>query len=337
MSNANRAARHGTYVVTYDVASRMQTFRASGLSVPRRNDPLFKRFHQRLYTMMEHALPGVAIEAIDMSRLRTEIWKQVEVRVIDLQMQVVLSTCEEITDSHPKSEGLLLNINRLFDTRGKMIGHGPRPGFEPLDKQFDELVRKIAGRSVVLIEDGAFTGGTLRFVLKELDRRGVKVTTIVIGFCKNGSREAVKEVFDGELVIVHPISDLLDWIPDHDFIPFMPNCGRVLGEKTAEGHMPVCKDGMSLAFPYILPFGRTQEWASIPPQSDRELARLCLDTSIALFDRVEKLSKRTITIEGLLRSNPKVSIPVEISAPDTLPILETGIVSFLKQTRQKVG
>lgn len=337
MNTAKGAARRGTYVVTYDVASRTQSFRTGGLSVPRRSDSMFRRFHQRLYKLMEESLPGVAIEAITMDQLRAEIWRRVEIRVTDLHSQAVLSTCLEIADSHPKSEGLLLNINRLFDANGKMIGHGPRPGFDPLDKQLDELVGKIAGRSVVLIEDGAFTGGTLRFVIKELERRGVKLTTIVIGFCKNGSREAVKEVFDGELVIVHPISDLLDWIPDHDFIPFIPNCGRVLGEETPEGFMPVQKNGMSLAFPYILPFGRTQEWASIPPEADQQLAHLCLNASIKLFEKVGRLNGQKMTIGELLRSDPRVSVPIEIGAHWVLPAPETALVDFLLQAKQRVG
>jgi hypothetical protein len=228
---------------------------------------------------------------------------------------------------------LLMNIDRLFNANGKMIGHGPRPGFKCLDKQLDELVGKIAGRSVVLIEDGAFTGGTLRFVLKELEGRGVRITTIVIGFCKNGSREAVKEVFDGELVIVHPISNLLDWIPDHDFVPFVPNCGRVLGEQTHEGFMPVFKDGVSLAYPYILPFGKIEEWASLPIEGARELSKLCLDTSIEIFGQIGQ----KMTIGELLRANPRVSMPIEIAAHGPLVAMDTEIVGFLEQVRKRLG
>lgn len=334
MSNV-QSERHGAYVLTHDVASRIQSLR--GFLVPDQSDPLFAHFHQRLYEIVALALPGIRVEAIDMSQLRAEIWRQVETRVVDLNSQVVLSTCQEISDAHPKSEGLLLNINRLFGTDGKMIGHGPRPGFECLNKQFDELVGKIAGRSVVLIEDGAFTGGTLRFVIQELKDRGVKVTAIVIGFCKNGSREAVKEVFDGELVIIHPISDLLDWIPDHDFIPFIPNCGRVLGEQTSEGLMPVSKDGVSLAYPYILPFGRTEEWASVPADHSLGLSRFCLDTSIKLFERVRTTTGRAITIGELLRGNPKVSMPIEIGFHDVLPGPEMELVSYLAQMRERIG
>ncbi|MBX9723592.1 MAG: phosphoribosyltransferase, partial [Candidatus Obscuribacterales bacterium] len=175
--------RHGTYVVTYDVASRLQAFRLKNVTVPRPNDSLFERFHMSLFGKIQQALPGIAIDTIEMSELRRKIWEQVDSRITDLSQQAVLSTCPEIADSNPKSEGLLLNINRLFNTDGQLIGHGPRPGFESLAKQYDDLAKKIAGRSVVLIEDGAFSGGTLRSVLHELNSRGVTVTAIVIGFC----------------------------------------------------------------------------------------------------------------------------------------------------------
>ncbi len=324
---------HGTYVVTYDVASRIQSFRSKGFHVPNQNDSMFDRFHLRLLETMQDALPGVMIDSIDMSKLRLEIWEQVEGRMVDLNRQAVLSTCPEIADSNPKSEGLLLNVNRLFDKNGQLIGYGPRPGFELLTNQLDKLARKIAGRSVILIEDGAFTGGTLSFVLKELESRGIKVTAIIIGFCCNGSRTVLRKAFSEELVMVHPVTDLVDWIPDHDLIPFIPNCGRVLGEHSMQGYMPIrTVSGFSCAYPYILPFGRIEEWASLPDEGARAVSRLCLDTSIEIFSHVGC----KITIGKLLELNPRVSLPIRIGSHEVLPALDMEIVSFLKQMREKL-
>lgn len=323
----------GTYVVTYDVASRLQSFRVKGFTVPPQNDLLFERFHMCLFQRIQQALPGITIDTIDMSELRRKIWEQVEGRVTDLDQQVVLSTCLEIADSNPKSEGLFLNINRLFNAKGVMIGYGPRPGFDPLSKQLDELTQKIGQRSVVLIEDGAFTGGTLKFVLHELENRDVRVTAIIVGFCCNGSRSAIKEVFGGEIVMVHPIKNLIDWIPDHDLIPFIPNCGRVLGEQTPQGLMPIrTTDGFSCAYPYILPFGRIKEWASLPTEGARDLSRLCLDASIEIFSRVGS----EITIGELLSKNPRVSLPLGINTHGQLPSLDMAIVAFLEQIRKSI-
>jgi len=326
--------RHGTYVVTYDVASRLQAFRPKTLTIPRPDDQLFERFHMGLFQKIQQALPGITIDTIEMSELRRKIWEQVNERITDLDQQVVLSTCPEIADSNPKSEGLLLNINRLFNADGQLIGHGPRPGFDPLTKQFDDLAQKIAGRSVVLIEDGAFSGGTLRSVLHELNSRGITVTAIIIGFCCTRAKFVLGHIFKGELVIVHPIENLLDWIPDHDLIPFIPNCGRVLGESVSHGFMPVrSAEGFSRAYPYILPFGKIEEWASLPIEGAQDLSRLCLDTSIEIFGRVGP----KMTIGELLDKNPRVSMPIEIGANQAKVGLDTEVVSFLEQMRKRLG
>ncbi len=326
--------RHGTYVVTYDVSSRLQAFRPKTLKILRPDDQLFERFHMGLFQKIQQALPGITIDTIEMGELRRKIWEQVEGRVTDLNQQAVLSTCPEIADMNPKSEGLLLNINRLFNTDGQLIGHGPRPGFRPLNKKFDDLVKKIAGRSIVLIEDGAFSGGTLRFVLHELNSRGITVTAIIIGFCCTRAKFVLGHVFKGELVIVHPIENLLDWIPDHDLIPFIPNCGRVLGEVSTNGFMPVrSAEGFSYAYPYILPFGKIEEWASLPIEGARDLSKLCLETSIELFGRVGP----KMTIGELLGANPRVSMPIEIGANLAQVALNTEVIGFLEQIRKRLG
>lgn len=333
MQAIHSVVRHGTYVVTYDVASRLQTFRSGSLDVPHQNHPMFKRFHRLLLEKMKNALPGVNIHTIRMSKVRLKIWKEVEVRIKDMTNQVVLSTCQEIADSNLKSEGLVLNINRLFNTEGEMIGHGPRPGFKSLDEQFTDLAHKIAGRSVVLIEDGAFTGSTLRFVLNKLSQLDLSVTAVVIGFCCTRANAVLKEVFGGELVIVDPLENLVDWIPDHDLIPFIPNCGRVLGEPVASHFMPVqTNERTSCAYPYILPFGKMEKWATVPSEGARDLSRFCLQTSIEIFNHMG----HQITIGELLKICPKVSIPIEIGVHEVLPSLNMKVVDFLQNAYNKL-
>lgn len=333
MKLVNQAHR-GTYVVTYDVASRLQTFRSGAFEVPHPNDHMFGSFHRLLLEKMQIALPNVYIHTIGMSKVRLKIWKEVESLIQDMHHQVVLSTCQEIADSNPKSEGLVLNINRLFNTEGEMIGHGPRPGFKPLDEQFEDLAKKIAGRSVVLIEDGAFTGGTLRFVLNKLSELGLKVTAVVIGFCCTRAHAVLNEVFNGKLMIVDPLENLVDWIPDHDLIPFIPNCGRVLGEQSLSTFTPIHgENGASSAYPYILPFGKMEKWATMPSECARDLSCFCLDTSIEIFGRV---GNGKVTIGELIKACPRVSIPVQIGAHKEIPDFDIEIVSFLQQMRKKL-
>lgn len=333
MKSVNQTSR-GTYVVTYDVDSRLQAFRSGNLKVPNQNDPIFRNFHRLLLEKMRVALPDVNIHTIGMSKVRVKIWKEVETRIKDMHNQVVLSTCQEIADSNPKSEGLVLNINRLFNTNGEKIGHGPRPGFNSLSEQFKELEKVIAGRSVVLIEDGAFSGGTLRFVLNQLNEMGLNVTALVVGFCCTRAHSVLKEVFPGELVIVDPLDNLVDWIPDHDLIPFIPNCGRVLGESLSSGYTPVqTVTGASCAYPYILPFGNMEKWATLPTESARDLSQFCLDTSIEIFEQV---GNGKTTIGEVLKACPRVSIPIQIGTHDVIPSFDTQVVSFLKEVQNRL-
>lgn len=321
----------GTYVVTYDVASRLQSYRSGGFKVPHQHDQVFSEFHRQLLERLRIALPNVNIHTISMGKIRRRIWKQVERRIVDMTNQVVLSTCQEIADTNPKSEGLCLQINRLFNTDGELIGHGPRPGFKHLDEQFRWLGERITGRSVVLIEDGAFTGGTLRYVLNRLSEMNLKVTAVVIGFCCSRALSVVKSAFDGELVIVDPLENLIDWIPDHDLIPFVPNCGRVLGD----GEMPVITaSGASCAYPYILPFGKMEKWATMPSDGARELSRFCLDTSIEIFMRI---GKGNATIGELMKASPRVLLPIQTGPNEPLPALEIPVCDFLKQRRERLG
>lgn len=327
-------ARHGTYVVTYDVASRLQSYRSGGLRILHQHDQMFGEFHRQLLEKLRIALPNVHIYTISMNKIRRRIWKQVEQRIQDMSGQVVLSTCQEIADTNPKSEGLCLQINRLFNTDGEMIGHGPRPGFKHLNEQFRELGEKIAGRSVVLIEDGAFTGSTLRYVLSRLSEMNLRVTAVIIGFCCTRALDVVKSAFDGELVIVDPLENLIDWIPDHDLIPFVPNCGRVLGE----AEMPIITaSGASCAYPYILPFGKMEKWATVPPEGARDLSQFCLDTSIEIFGRIGRNGTQLVTIGDLLKACPRVSLPIKIGLNEAMPTLETQVHTFLKQARKRLG
>ena len=329
----NRASHHGTYVVTFDVESRIQAYRAGGLNVPHQHDPVFRNFHRLLFEKMRGALPDVNIHTISMSKVRLKIWKEVETKIQDMSRQVALSTCQEIADSNPKSEGLILNINRVFNTQGEMIGYGPRHGFKPLDEQFKELAEKIAGRSVVLIEDGAFTGGTIRYVLERLKSLGLKVPSVVIGFCCTRAYLSLKELLNGELTVVDSLENLVDWIPDHDLIPFIPNCGRVLGEKSESGIIPMqTESGASCAYPYILPFGNMEKWASMPPDGARDLSRFCLDTSIEIFSRMGP----KITIGELIKACPRVSKPIIIGEHADLPPFDTEVVEFLKRMRDRI-
>lgn len=334
MQSAHAPARQGTCVVTFDVAGSFQSFRSKGLQVPGRDDPIFARLRQSLLERVVKAFPGITVVPIDKDKLRAEIWHQVNDRIVRDSKRAVLVTCSEMAAQNPKDEGLNLSINRLFDRDGKMLGYGPRPGFDYLDKQFDELVRKIAGRHVILAKEGAFRGDTCRFILKELEKRGVSVVSTIIGFTDIRSKASIEQEFGGELAVIHLYDHLIEWIADRDLIPFMPGCGRVVGEHSTHSFMPVrTADGFSCAYPYVAPFGLTEKWMSLSEPDARELSRAFLDFGIELFGRIGPES----TAGELLGDNPRVSMPVIVADHGRIPAKEIKIVEFLQRVRKTLA
>jgi hypothetical protein len=299
---------------------------------------MFEQLRQSLLERVVRALGNVTICPIDKNELRINIWEQVHGRIAGNNRHAVLVTCSEMSDLNSGDEKLNLSINRLFDTDGKMLGYGPRPGFDYLDRQFDELARKISYRPVILAKEGVFKGNTCLYILKELENRGVEIATVILGFCDNGARTVIQPAFQGELVIVHAFENLVEWIADRDLIPFMPGCGRVVGEPKAHSFAPIqTVEGHSCAFPYILPFGMIEKWTSLPTDNARELSAFFLEMAISLFDRIGRDTGREIMVGELLGRYPRVSMPVNVGDKTTPQYRNVGVVSFLEQMRERIA
>jgi hypothetical protein len=78
-----------------------------------------------------------------------------------------------------------------------------------------------------------------------------------------------------------------------------------------------------------------EKWTSLPTNNARELSSFFIEMAISLFDRVERDTGREIMIGELLGSHPRVSIPVKVGDKTTLRYQNAGVVSFLKQMREK--
>ncbi len=318
---------HGDYyVVTHDVATRLQVFRSDILAVPGRDDLVFHDFHRLLRDLMKEVLPNVDVHTIHIEELARSIRKDMGAMLSNL---AIVSTCPEMAHEWPESH--VLQINRLFDREGELIGYGPRPGYPSLQKQLDVLVARLSGRPFALVEEGVFTGGSVRFMLSELSMRGASPSVLALGFCTSAIRESLQESFGGEVAVLQEVGELVDWINDHDLVPFAPGCGRILGEKTSEGCVPLRIAGAgALSRPYVLPFGRPEDWASLPAEAAALISRFCLGASIGFFSRFVKADGTPITIRDLERSFPAVPVPVGPENGREIPPLETRVVDFLR-------
>lgn len=186
----------------------------------------------------------------------------------------------------------------------------------PKLQQFSQLRDK----NIALIDDVVFSGKTLVSTISQLHHyhTNVHAVTAAIGvksgvdylnktrFCVTGQPEQMAvhclEEFDG----------VSDQVCERDFYPGVPYSGRE--------HFTY--DNMS--FPYVLPFGKPQKWASIPEKEVKQFSCLCIDNTIAFFEEIERANNMTISCSSVPR-------PVFGSPKDG-----TRFVSFLNEKRAQL-
>lgn len=319
----------GTYVITHDLGERVQSLRLLGLQTPDAGDSFFLGLHTKIKERISEILPGINVITYDMKDLVEAVWAKAIHLQKKIQDAVVVSSCAEI--AAPR-RGHIIEINRITNKEGEIIGLGPRPGNPSLKKQIDGIALSTNGNPVVLAEDGSFTGTTLECLITHLKQRKINVVTIVSGICFPGALDHLKEIFDGEIVVMKEVNKPYEWMPDHDFIPFVPNCGRVYGGKFGDEVLPhYTHEGMSYSFPYVLPFGDPVAWASIPKEHAYQFSLLCLHEAIKLFDMLDEMNGRRLTVLDLMGSTPRVSAPLS-KGNTQIPNNDMPISMFLRET-----
>ena len=319
----------GTYVLTCDLGSKVKLLKHIGLKTPESNDSFFKGFQSELARLIGVALPNAEVITMSMEDLADDILTEALRKQSLLQDAVVVSSCAEI--AIPR-KGHIIEINRIVDERGKIIGLGPRPGFPSLDEQLESIRVFTVDRPIIIVEDGSFTGGTMCHVIRKFKDKGIKIAAVVIGFAFPKALAAIQREYSGEIIVIEKLNELLDWMPDHDFFPFTPNCGRVFDLSISGQNYPFyTHNNASYSVPYIIPFGNMREWSSIPDTSTGPISLFCLQQALALFERIEKLSGKEIKIGDILGTRPKISIPISIGQ-NVFPRLDTRITSFLSET-----
>lgn len=317
-----------TYIITHDLGERIRGLRLLGLRTPDSNDSFFSEFHQKIKNAITSMLPEISVITYDMRELVEEVWTEALRLQRNLKDAIVVSSCAEVASPR---RGHTIEINRIVDVNGDIIGLGPRPANPPLKNQVQGIAAMADGNPVVLVEDGAFTGTTIEFLLDSLRSGKVNVAAIVVGLCFPGAVKRIKEVFKGELVVMKEINKPYEWMPDHDFVPFVPNCGRVFGGPFGSDFLPFyTHDGLSYCFPYVLPFGDPVKWASIPSEHAGLFSLLCLEETLALFRMLDDMNGRQITPLDLIGTTPRASVPMS-KGNGQLPDADVPISSFLSE------
>lgn len=92
-----------------------------------------------------------------------------------------------------------------------------------------------------------------------------------------------------EVRCVRQYESVIDEVCERDFYPGVPLSGRTLfGAK-------------NVGVPYLLPFGKPGEWASMPTNWQVPFSAFCIQQTIRLFKEIERHSQRIVTCSDLGR------------------------------------
>lgn len=205
-----------------------------------------------------------------------------------------------------KAADFYLQSNRIISSAGELIGEAQRPSYPSLFQQIELLRQKPEMRDrVLLLDSGAFSGNSLLQMVELLEEKGIKVAKVLLGVKVIGATDILKEK-NIECDSVLKIKDPIDWIETRDFIPFVPLCGRVIGDENG----PIIINGLSFAAPYILPSGNPTKWASIPKKKAKNFSYRCWKISRQLFTSLEETNPGlSIRLEDIKRVPVRTSYP----------------------------
>ncbi len=296
-----------TYLLTQTLFEHLSAFSWIGLQIPPRD--FIEEIEKKVGQLVEEMFAGtqVSVETLSASDLFGALVSSVQDVKKSNPELVFVSTAPLMAY---EVEGECVHLNRLIDCSGELIGIGPRPGHPKIEAQLSYLPR--GEKSLVIIEDGSFTGGTMQALLGILGPE--RVRTIVLGILFPRAADVLEKNFDGEVICNrNEKDDLIDWVPSHDFLPFMPNNGRVVGSFLGKSCFPVyLYNHASLCMPYILPYGRPEEWASIRGEKAKicQFSIHCIQLALQIFEEMERINGKKITVQDVVFSSPRTSLPI---------------------------
>lgn len=298
------------YILTLTLYEHLCAFKRVGLKIPNRE--MVDKIEEGLTTLVKNAFTksNSVVEVIRFGDFCDEIVSAAKDLKVQMPDAVIVSTTPMIIYD---AGGICIGLSRLIDIDGNMISVGARAGNVSVEKQIELLSGELAGRRVIILEDGSFTGGTLCYMIDKLSQKKANVEAIIMGILFPAAKKKLASIFKGKLVCKYHFEKPFDWMPSHDFFPFIPNAGRVIGTKVGDSLIPVhLFDRSTLSKPYILPYGKLSEWAGLPLTSLESLdfSKFCVSSTIEIFEEMERLTGKTITIADIIDTRPVTSVPV---------------------------
>jgi hypothetical protein len=194
-----------------------------------------------------------------------------------------------------------LDASRTVDQDLNDQGLGTRVLWLTVDRQIGQLSQRLSGRTIALVDDVIFAGQTLRQIINKFKQWGVTVETVFAGIAV---QEGITLLNQQGITVQQfiPYDAVIDEICQRDFGIGIPMSGRsVINGRGVEGA------------PYLYPFGKPVEWASIPAEKAEDFSDFCVAQALRLWTKIEQLSNQSVSTQRLakpvfgLPDNPSMS------------------------------
>lgn len=161
----------------------------------------------------------------------------------------------------------------------------------PIDTQIQKVSAGIDKTSpITLLDDVIFGGDTMLEIVDRFAAYGIKTANVIAGIAVDeGITKLNKAGIRVDAVITY--QTVIDEICERDFVVGAPNSGRtiVIGNKI-------------YGVPYLLPFGKPFDWASIPKEKEQEFSLFCITQAAVLWEKIDRQSSATVPNRALAKS-----------------------------------
>jgi FMN phosphatase YigB (HAD superfamily) len=293
------------------------------------------RYFANVSAILNMALTDNSIElaSFSESEMDTTLTKKVQTFLNENESGICICLdrflLEEI-ENDPKTKDSFARLSICRTVGGEKTSRQQSPPINQQIQTIKERFDNISERSILLVDDGVFSGGTVLLIISKLSNIGIsKKQCRILGFIGNGENEKLNA--QGiQTEIIKSIPNLYDWVDLRDF--------SVFGGK----QYTKSKDGMySTSIPYLYPWSNG-EGASLDMFGDLfEVSKQILNEQVILFTALEEKLGKPVTMEMLVKNgfpfptNKDFSIKVPMSMR-AATYVETQIQSIEKEQERDV-
>ena len=188
----------------------------------------------------------------------------------------------------PDNGIIFLDCTRLDGSNDLVSRRNPNDKAN-VERQIKRIAQDLPYKRIVLADDVVFSGNVLKKVIELFEKYGIQTL---------GIRSAIATQEGYEYF--------------NENLPLGLKCGYLLGENVidqicerdfyfgiAQSGISIRKDGSIYKAPYFKPYGNPVERASIPENYEEYFSKGCIIRSLALWERIEKLTGREILVRDL--------------------------------------